>query len=324
MVSINLEDTSIMVTGGAGFIGSHLVDSLISEHPYEIVVVDNMFLGKRSNLREAERRAKNLKIFEQDASDIEKMGIILKDHDIDIVFNLAVLPLPHSLEYPKACNDKNVEIVSTICELQRQDYFKKLVHFSSSEAYGSARYRPMDEKHPLGPSTPYAASKAAGDILVLSYYRTFGTDSAIVRPFNNYGPRQNDGSYAGIIPLTIKRLTAGNPPVIYGDGKQTRDYIYVTETARMAIEMAKRNVSGKTINAGSGQETDMLTVVNEILKNWDTKHEIVFEAERPGDVRRHIANVYLAEDLLSFKTEISFEDGMRQTVDWYKNRGIEK
>jgi UDP-glucose 4-epimerase len=179
----------------------------------------------------------------------------------------------------------------------------------------------MDEKHPLGPSTPYAASKAAGDLIVLSYYRTFGTDCAIIRPFNNYGPRQNEGSYAGVIPLTIKRILKDEAPVIYGDGKQTRDYIYVTETARMAIEIYKNeNTRGRVVNIGSGKETSILTVVKLIMKLLNCGKEIEFEPARPGDVRRHIANIYLAEDILGFTQEISFEDGMKMTVDWYKKK----
>jgi UDP-glucose 4-epimerase len=184
----------------------------------------------------------------------------------------------------------------------------------------------MDEKHPLGSSTPYAASKGAGDLIVLSYYRTFGTDCAIIRPFNNYGPRQNEETYAGVIPVTIKRILNDEAPVIYGDGKQTRDYIYVTETARMAIEIYKtEDTKGKVINIGSGKETSILTVMNEIMKLLNYDKEIKFETTRLGDVRRHIANIYLAEDILGFKQKISFEEGMKMTVDWYKkNMGIYK
>lgn len=315
---MNLKNKSVLVTGGAGFIGSHLVDILINEKPKDIVVVDNMFLGKESNLQDAQRNFNDLKLYKEDAADFELMKRIIKKHKIEVVFNLAVLPLPLSLEKPKLCNDKNIEIVSTICELQKLGFFKTLIHFSSSEAYGSARYRPMDEKHPLGPSTPYAASKAAGDILVLSYYRTFNTDCAIVRPFNNYGPRQNEGSYAGVIPLTIKRILNKEAPVIYSDGRQTRDYIYVTETARAAIEIYKNEKTrGEAINIGSGKETSILTVVKLIMKLLKCNKEIKFEPVRPGDVRRHIANIYLAEDILGFKQEISFEEGMKRTVEWY-------
>ena len=323
---MDLKTKSILVTGGAGFIGSHVVDALINERPIDIVVVDNMFLGKEINLEYAKENFGDLILYKEDAGNFEVMKRIIKKHKTDVVFNLAVIPLPASLVMPKQSTDKNVEIVTTICELQRLGFFKTLIHFSSSEAYGSAQYQPMDEKHPLGPSTPYGASKAAGDIIVLSYRRAFNTDCAIIRPFNNYGPRQNEGTYAGVIPLTIKRILNDEAPVIYGDGKQTRDYIYVTETARMVIEIYKnKNTRGKVINVGSGKETSILTMAKQIMKLLNCDKEMKFEPPRPADVRRHIANIYLAEDILGFKQEISFEEGMTMTVDWYiKNMANDK
>lgn len=316
---MDLKNKSILVTGGAGFIGSHLVDALVNESPKDIIVVDDMFLGKESNLEDAKKNFADLILHKEDAGNFEVMKRIIEKHKTDVIFNLAVIPLPASLELPKQSTDKNIEIVTTICELQRLGFFKTLIHFSSSEAYGSAQYEPMDEKHPLGPSTPYAASKAAGDIIVLSYYRTFDTDCTIIRPFNNYGPRQNERTYAGVIPLTIKRILNDEAPVIYGDGEQTRDYIYVTETARMAIEIYKNErTRGKVINIGSGGETSILTVMKQIMKLLNCDKEIKFVPARPADVRRHIANIYLAEDILGFKQEIDFENGMKMTVDWYK------
>ena len=315
---MKIEGKTILVTGGAGFIGSHLVDSLISENPKKIIVVDNMFLGKESNLRDAMNRFDELTLLKEDVADLIVMDEILKRSKTDLVYNLAVLPLPLSLENPKYCNDKNIEMVSTLCELQRLGRFEKLIHFSSSEAYGTARYRPMDEKHPLGPSTPYASSKASGDLLVLSYHRTFKNNCAIIRPFNNYGPRQNEGSYAGIIPLIIHRILNGKPPIIYGDGFQSRDYIYATDTARMAIEMGKNdNLAGAVINIGSGKETNIITLVKTIMKYLNYTGEIIFEPERPGDVKRHIANIYLAKDVLGFEQTVSFEEGMKKTVEWF-------
>ena len=315
---MDLKNKSILVTGGAGFIGSHLVDALINESPKDIVVVDDMFLGKESNLEEAKKNFANLILYKGDTGNFEIMQRIIEKHKTDVIFNLAVIPLPASLEMPKQSTDKNIETVTTVCELQRLGFFKTLIHFSSSEAYGSAQYEQMDEKHPLGPSTPYAASKAAGDLIVLSYYRTFDTDCAIIRPFNNYGPRQNEETYAGVIPLTIKRILNDEVPVIYGDGEQTRDYIYVTETARMAIEIYKNErTRGKVINIGSGGETSILTVVKQIMKLLNCDKGIKFEPTRPADVRRHIANINLAEDILGFKQEIDFEKGMKVTVAWY-------
>jgi len=316
---MNLNNISVLVTGGAGFIGSHLVDALVIENPKEIIVVDDMFLGKESNLKDAKKKFSKLVLYKEDAANFEAMKKILTKHKIDVIFDLAVIPLPASLEVPKQSTDKNIEIVTTICELQRLGLFKTLIHFSSSEAYGSSQHdEPMSEKHPLGPSTPYAASKAAGDLIALSYYRTFGTECAIVRPFNNYGPRQNAGAYAGVIPLTITRLYNNETPVIYGDGKQTRDYIYVTDTATAAIEIYKnKDTRGKIINIGSGKEINILSLITEIMKLLKCNKKIKFEPARPGDVKRHIANIYLAKDIFGFNPKVGFEEGMKNTVNWY-------
>lgn len=316
---MSLKNKSVLVTGGAGFIGSHLVDRLISEEPENLVVVDNLFLGKDENLKSAKTNFPELKIFHKDASDLEKMKTIVKNEEIDVVFNLAVIPLPASLEKPVWSFDQNCKITSTMCELARLDQFKTLIHFSSSEVYGTSVSGPMDEKHPLNATTPYAASKAASDLLVLSYIRTFGIESSIIRPFNNYGPRQNEKSYAGVIPLTIKRINQNQSPIIYGDGKQTRDYLYVTDTANAAIKIYdSQNTRGKILNIASGREISIEYLVEKILHHCGSKLKIVYESARPGDVQRHIANVYLAEDLIGFHPTVDFNEGLKKTVTWYK------
>ena len=316
---MSLRNKSILVTGGAGFIGSHLVDRIVKEEPDNLVIVDNFFLGKESNLNETKKNYSNLKIYNQDASDYEAMCEIMTNESIDIVFNLAVIPLPASLTKPRWAFEQNVNITLSICELARNDYFDTLIHFSSSEAYGTSEYAPMDEKHPLNSTTPYAASKAASDQLIFSYYRTFGIDASITRPFNNYGPRQNEGSYAGVIPLTIERILRGDAPVIYGDGGQTRDYLYVTDTANATIDVYNsKNTRGKVINIASGKETSINFLVRFIVEYLNCDKSIIYEKPRPADVRRHIANIYLAEDLIGFKPTVSLEKGLKLTIEWYK------
>jgi UDP-glucose 4-epimerase len=223
------------------------------------------------------------------------------------------------LEKPEWTFKHNIDLTLTMCELARNDLFKTLIHFSSSEAYGTSISGPMDENHPLNGTTTYAASKAAEDLLIFSYCRTFGIDASIIRPFNNYGPRQNEKSYAGVIPLTIKRLLNGMAPVIYGDGKQTRDYLYVTDTANAAIDIFKhKNTRNRVLNIASGTEISIRYLV-EFIKNYlGCNKQIVYEAERPGDVRRHIANIFLAEDLIGFHPSVNFEDGLKTTIEWYK------
>lgn len=319
---MSLRNKSILVTGGAGFIGSHLVDRLIKERPERVVVIDNFFLGGVVNLSEAQSRSSKLKIYNQDASDYNKMEDIIEAEGVEVIFNLAVIPLPASLTRPRWCFEENVNVVLTLCELAREDRYKTLVHFSSSEAYGTCEYSPMNEKHPLNGTTPYAASKAACDQLVFSYCRTFGINASIIRPFNNYGPRQNEGSYAGVIPITINKILRGESPVIYGDGKQTRDYLFVTDTANAAVDIHNHNITrNKALNIASGKEISIKDLIEIIAENMNFEGPIIYEKERPGDVRRHIANIYLAKDLIGFRPSVEIRDGLKKTIDWYVKKG---
>lgn len=315
---MKLKGKSILVTGGAGFIGSHLVDRLIRERPANLVVVDNLFLGKRSNLTEARRAFPALKFHVETVCDEKKMRAILGNEKIDIVFDLATIPLPASLERPYWSSEEIFQMMSVMCELCRQKAFRTLIHCSSSEVYGSAAYVPMDEEHPMNVETPYAASKAAADLLVRSYAQTFGIDMAIVRPFNNYGPRQNEGSYAAIIPLTARRILEGKRPVIYGDGRQTRDFLYVTDTAEGIVQVAKSDkVRGCAINIATGREVPIDRLVRLICRELGYTGKIEYKPTRPADVRRHRADTRMAKRRIKFKPRVALEEGIRRTVEWY-------
>lgn len=318
---MSLKNKSVLVTGGAGFIGSHLVDRIIQDEPERLTVVDNLFLGKDSNLCEARECYPELRVYHEDVSDYSTMKRIITEEGVDVVFHLAVIPLPASLERPAWTFRQNIDMILSVCELAREDAFETLIHFSSSEVYGTTISGPMDEEHPLNGTTPYAASKAASDNLVMSYCRTFGIDASIVRPFNNYGPRQNEGSYAGVIPLTILRVLRDEPVIIYGDGRQTRDYIYVTDTATAAVQVYNsKKCRHKTLNIASGQEISIEYLVRFILETMGYKKPIVYEPPRPGDVRRHIANIFLAKDLIDFSPTVPFEEGLKRTIHWYVSR----
>src|SRR5207249_179130 len=235
-----------------------------------LTAIDNFFLGSSSNLSQAHHHMQDFRVLRVDASDEHAMHTVFSNlGPIDVVFDLAVIPLPTSLERPQFCFQTNVSITLVLCELLRGGHFGTLVHFSSSEAYGSARSAPMNEEHPLDPLTPYAASKAASDHLVRTYAATFGIDALVVRPFNNYGPRQNDRQYAGIIPTMLRCAFEGRTFTLFGDGQQTRDYIYVTDTARAALDLYKcSRARGHVVNIGSGQEisvADLKTKIEDIL-----------------------------------------------------------
>ena len=312
----------ILITGGAGFIGSHLADLLAAEDVKQITIIDNFFLGSSSNLANASSLRPDMRVLHVDAADDRMVRTAFEKLDaVDIVFDLAVIPLPTSLERPQFCFETNVRITSTLCELLREGKFGTLVHFSSSEAYGSARTVPMSEEHPLEPLTPYAASKAASDHLVRTYAATFGVDALVVRPFNNYGPRQNDQQYAGIIPTLLRCAFEGRVFALFGDGLQTRDYIYVTDTARAALELYRcPQARGQVINIGSGQEISIIDLKAKIERILGRTIPFEHRAARPGDVRRHLADISRLQELVAFEPQVSIDEGLLHTVEFYRRR----
>lgn len=317
---MGLTGETVLVTGGAGFIGSWVVDKIALRKPEKIVVADNFFLGKMENLDEAKKRmSSNLKVYDCDATTYEALrNVFVKEGQVDVVFNLAVKPLFVSFVDPVSVFSTSVRITTNLLELQRNGLFRTLIHFSSSEIYGSAQYVPMDEKHPLKPTTPYGAGKAAADHLVISYFLSYGNDVAIIRPFNNFGPRQNDQTYAGVVPTTIKKILNGEPPVILGDGNQTRDFTYVEDTAEAAVKIYEtKETRGKGINIGRGEETSINELLHTIAKIMGYEGEVVYDKPRPADVRRHLADITLAKKLIDFKPKFSLQQGLRETVAWY-------
>jgi UDP-glucose 4-epimerase len=316
---MSLSNKSILVTGGAGFIGSHLVDRIIKENPEQIVIASNFFLGSPNNLKEAKANFPKLKIIRCDVSDYEEINEVVEQNNIDTVFNLAVIPLPTSLVRPEWTVKKNIDMTLNVCKLQRKDKFKTLIQYSSSEAPGSAKQIPMREDHPTDPETPYAASKAATDQIALSYHHTFGCDVSVIRPFNQYGPRQNAKKYAGIIPLMVGKMLKNEDVFVYGDGEQTRDFLYVTDTTDATIKIHDNKLSrGKIINVASGKEIKIIDVVREIANLMNYNKEILYKDPRIGDVRRHLADISLVKTL-GWEPKIDFPEGIRKTVEWYLN-----
>ena len=317
---MSLRDRSVLVTGGAGFIGSHLVDRLIKESPRKLVVVDNFFLGSESNLLEARAACPELEVLRLDASDLASMQDVVVAHAIETVFDLAVVPLPTSLDYPHWTMLTNIGITATFCEIARRGLIDRLVHMSSSEAYGSGRYMPMDEAHPDDAITPYAASKAAEDHIIRSYVQTFGIDATVVRPFNNYGPRQNPGSYAGIIPIIIRRVERGLPIEIHGDGEQTRDFTFVRDTADLTVTIHETAAArGEEINIATGVGTSVNHLVARILEIMGAPdHPVIHTPERPGDVRRHQADASKLIGLVGRQPAVLGDDALAETVAWYR------
>jgi len=310
-----LSGSSVLVTGGAGFIGSHLVDRLLADGAREVVVVDNLFLGSASNLVDA--LAKGAVFYRDDCEFQASLEYVFGAHDIDVVFNCATKALNYSFMNPSNAFDTNTAVVLNLLELQRKGQFETLCHFSTSEVYGSAVYEPMDELHPIKPTTTYAAGKAAADLAVESYVRMFDLDAFIVRPFNNYGPRQNhSGPLAGVIPITAKRIFDGGKPEIHGCGTQSRDFIYVHDTVDAVLQCYDVLPAGEAVNISAENCTAICELIEMIAKIIGYDGEIIRKSGRPSDVDCHNATSSKLKKLIDFKVT-SFEEGLRQTLDWY-------
>lgn len=315
----SLAGTRALVLGGAGFIGSHLVDGLVAAGAERVAIVDDLSLGRRENIADPlEHPGVTLEVADA-CAEAPLRALVERDGPFDLCFNLAVIPLPHSLEKPRENVDRNVAMTTAACEVGRDGGFARLVQFSSSEVYGTAREAPMREDHPLAAHTPYAAAKAATDLVALSYRQTFGLDVIVVRPFNAYGERQNATAYAGLIPVVIRNVLAGDPVVIDGDGEQTRDMTHVSDTVRGALALAAaRGLSGRSYNLGFGAEVSVNATVTALLTALGrADHPVVHGPERPGDVRRLLADVSAAREAVGYAPLVSLEDGFARTVRWY-------
>jgi UDP-glucose 4-epimerase len=311
-----IRNSTALVTGGAGFIGSHLVDRLLIEGAKQVIVVDNLFVGSEDNLKNA--IAKGVIFYKDDIEITSSLDYIFERHSIDIVFNCATKALNYSFVNPKNAFDANVNGILNILEHQRRGHFKTLVHFSTSEVYGTAEYEPMDEKHPIKPTTTYAAGKAAADIAIHSWVNMFDLDAFIVRPFNNYGPRQNYKGYlAGIIPITAYRILNNISPEIHGTGLQSRDFIYVLDTVDAIIKLYPLMEKADSINISTDGQISMKEVIAKIATLMDYKGEILQKPARGADVECHNASNVKIKSMIDYQLT-SFEEGLAKTIAWYQ------
>ena len=308
----------VLVTGGAGFIGSHLVDRLLAEGAREVVVVDNLFTGSEANLRDALATGRAT-LYRDDAEFASTLDYIFSKHAIDTVFNCATKALNYSFINPANAYSTNVAVILNLLELQRQGHFKTLCHFSTSEVYGSAVYEPMDEAHPLHPTTTYAAGKAAADLALESYVRMFELDSFIVRPFNNYGPRQNyAGPLAGVIPITTWRILNGFAPELHGDGSQSREFIYVHDTVDAIMQLFGQMAPGESVNISTDNELSIAELLPMICQTLDYKGDIVRKSGRKSDVQRHTSSNQKLRSMIDYHLT-PFPQGLGETLAWYRD-----
>jgi UDP-glucose 4-epimerase len=315
---LELRGRTILLTGGAGFIGSHLADAL---DDCMLRVVDDFSTGGEDNLKQ--RAAKgNLQIVPRDLCDRSALPELVKG--VDVVFHLACRGVRHSIGHPLENHEVNATATLQLLEASRRAGVKRFIHVSSSEVYGTARSAPMDEDHPTFPETVYGASKLAGECYARAFQRTHGLPTVIIRPFNNFGPRSHhEGDSGEVIPRFVVWALNGSRPIIFGDGTQTRDFIYVEDTAywlRRAAECDE--LVGQTVNLGSGTETsirDLADIVYSVVAGEAITPE--FQPARPGDVRRHVAGIAKARTLLGFEPRISLREGIERLVATQRSKG---
>lgn len=303
----------VVVTGGAGFIGSSLV-RLLLKRKYGVLVVDDFSVGRRENLP----KSKNLDVVKADVRNLKKMKLLLKN--TGVVYHLATQCVRKSINEPFLVHSVNAEGTLSVLEASRVNVIGKFVYISSSEVYGSAVSVPMAEGHPTNPTTIYGASKLAGEFYALSYLRTYELPVVIARPFNTYGEREHfEGVYGEVIPRFVVRALNGLPLQIFGDGSQTRDFTFVMDSAEGIYAVGAKGEIGEMYNIARGQEVSILDLARIIQKVLGKDTGIEFKNPRPGDVQRHFADVSRAALDLDFKAKYGIVTGIKKYVEWFRD-----
>jgi len=309
----------VLVTGGAGFIGSELTGQLIDQGIY-VIVADNLVNGRKENLEALPTGSYKLAVV--DIRDEERMTALIQG--VDMIFHLACLGVRHSIHSPLENHEVNATATLKLLSLAKTLGVKRFVYVSSSEVYGTAQWVPMTEEHPTMPMTVYGASKLAGECYSRAFYCTYGYPTVVVRPFNAYGPRcHHEGDSGEVIPKFLLRRMAGRPMVVFGDGTQTRDFTYVRDTAKGILMAGLSDAAvGKTINLGSGREIAIKDLAREVAAvTGQAEAKVIYDIPRPGDVLRLYADTSRAQQLIGFEPEVPLSDGLKNLRDWYLSLG---
>jgi dTDP-glucose 4,6-dehydratase len=309
----------VLVTGGAGFISSNFIRHLLEETPYEVVTLDALtYAGNLENLADVMSHPR-LSFVHGDIRDAALVRELVEG--VDVIVNAAA-----ESHVEKSIEDGASEFVTTnvegtqiLLDAIRQTPVERFVLVSSSEVYGTADYAPMDEEHPLNPRSPYAATKAGADRLAYSYYVTYGLPIVIVRPFNNYGPRQHPEK---VVPRFITQALADEPLTIHGDGHASRDWLYVgddAEAIEAIVEAPIDDIAGEVLNIATGVDISVSDIAGLVLEVLGKPADLLrYINERPGQVDRHIGTTEKMERLTGWRARTSFDEGLERTVRWYR------
>lgn len=314
-----LRGVKVVVTGGAGFIGSELVRQLWDAGAL-VTVIDNLVNGRRENLDGLPDRVELAMV---DIRDEDKVSALIRN--AEVVFHLACLGVRHSIHSPRENHDVNATATLDLLKMSRANNVGRFVYVSSSEVYGTAMSVPMKEDHPTFPMTVYGASKLAGECYARAYHRTYDFPTVVVRPFNSYGPRcHHEGDSGEVIPKFMLRTMAGRPMVVFGDGTQTRDFTYVSDTARgILLAGTCPGAIGETLNLGQGSEVQIMELAREVaavVGAVSTSMEHI--GPRPGDVLRLYSDSSKSERLIGFTPSIGLREGLAQLHGWYRDSGL--
>ena len=306
-----------LVTGGAGFIGSHLARGLLRRGD-RVRILDNFSTGKRENLAGMDN---DLEILEGDLRD-EKIVEASVRH-VDQIFHLAAfISPPQSLLEPQTCYDINVHGTEILLEAARKAKVPRLLMASSAAVYGDSAQIPLRESGELNPLSPYAASKITNEVYAGMYSRALDQNITALRFFNIYGPRQSIASdYAAAIPIFTRQLLAGKPLTVFGDGKQTRDLVFVEDVVQANLLIADlKDLSGQVMNICTGRSVTLLDLVDELFKITGSRSEILFDRPRPGDIYHSVGDPRKLLQLTGFQPRVPLSEGLKHTVDWMQQQ----
>ena len=278
------------------------------EEGYDVVVVD---------IKVPNCSIEGVKFLKLDIRNYPALRKAIKS--VELIVHLAALIDAHeSVIRPNLYHEINVNGTLNILRLCKDLKIRKLIFTSSAAVYGEARYLPIDEEHSLNPLTPYGATKVACEAYISAFHSSYGISAIILRVFNAYGPKQL-GTYAGVISNFIKRALSNKPLIIYGDGKQTRDFVYVSDVVKAIIKALKSNVDFGVFNVGSGKPTSINELAELIKELTNRELKIVHENDRIGDVRHSYANIKRIKEVLEWVAEVELREGLRKTIEWYKS-----